>query len=52
MAITRAQQVKQMLREGGRIGFKGKSSPDVTCILLVLIKVTMKEQELMIDLEA
>jgi hypothetical protein len=23
MAITRAQQVKQMLREGGRIGFKG-----------------------------
>ena len=23
MAITRAQQAKQMLREGGRIGFKG-----------------------------
>ena len=23
MAITRAQQVKQMLQEGGRIGFKG-----------------------------
>ena len=29
MAITRAQQVKQMLREGGRIGFRrGAKAPD------------------------